>query len=69
MKEKILTKLINLIKVKSIITIISFLTFVYLSVTGKIDTDNFMLILGMIATYFFNKDNVDPKGEFDEKSN
>lgn len=69
MKEKFLIKLIDLIKVKSIITILSFITFVYLSVKGKIDTDNFMLILGMIATYFFNKDNVEQKGEFNEKSN
>ena len=61
MREKILTKLIELIKVKSIITIISFFTFVYLSITGKIDTDNFMLILGMIATYFFNKDKSEQK--------
>ena len=41
---------------KSIITIMTFTTFIYLSITGKVDTDNFMLILGMIATYFFNKD-------------
>ena len=61
MREKILTKLIELIKVKSIITIISFFTFVYLSITGKIDTDNFMLILGMIATYFFNMDKSEQK--------
>lgn len=70
MKEKFFTKIINLIKVKSIITIISFFTFVYLSIAGKIDTDNFMLILGMIATYFFNKDNIDQNdGDQDEKSN
>jgi hypothetical protein len=51
--------LIKLLKVKSIITLISFVAFVYLSVTGKISSDNFMLILGMIATYFFNKDKKD----------
>lgn len=51
--------LIALLKVKSIITLISFVAFVYLSVTGKISSDNFMLILGMIATYFFNKDKKD----------
>ena len=57
MKEKLISALISLLKVKSIITLISFIAFFYLSITGKISVDNFMLILGMIATYFFNKDN------------
>lgn len=48
-------KVIELLKVKSIITLLSFLAFFYLSITEKIGSDNFMLILGMIATYFFNK--------------
>ena len=56
MKEKLITALVSLLKVKSIITLISFTAFFYLSITGKISVDNFMLILGMIATYFFNKD-------------
>jgi len=56
MKEKIVNAVVALLKVKSIITLISFIAFFYLSITGKISVDNFMLILGMIATYFFNKD-------------
>ena len=56
MKEKLLTRIIELLKVKSIITILSFLAFTYLSISNKIESDNFMLILGMIATYFFNKE-------------
>ena len=56
MKEKIVKALIDLLKVKSIITLLSFVAFFYLSIIGKIGTDNFMLILGMIATYFFNRD-------------
>lgn len=55
MKEKIINALINLLKVKSIITLLSFSAFFYLSISGKINSDNFMLILGMISTYFFNK--------------
>lgn len=55
MKEKITKALVELLKVKSIITLLSFIAFFYLSVVGKIGTDNFMLILGMIATYFFNR--------------
>ena len=56
MKEKLISALVSLLKVKSIITLLSFGAFFYLSVTEKINVDNFMLILGMIATYFFNKD-------------
>lgn len=56
MKEKLISALILLLKVKSIITLLTFVAFFYLSVTEKISVDNFMLILGMIATYFFNKD-------------
>ena len=55
MKEKLLENVIDLLKVKSIITILTFVTFIYLSLKNKIDTDNFMLILGMIATYSFSK--------------
>ena len=55
MKEKIVKALIDLLKVKSIITLLSFVAFFYLSIIVKIGTDNFMLILGMIATYFFNR--------------
>lgn len=61
MKEKIVDALVLLLKVKSIITLLTFGAFFYLSITGKINVDNFMLILGMIATYFFNKD-VNTKG-------
>lgn len=55
MMSKLFDALINLLKVKSIITLLSFGAFFYLSLVGKIDIDNFMLILGMISTYFFNK--------------
>lgn len=64
MKEKMYSALISLLKVKSIITLLSFGAFFYLSITEKIQVDNFMLILGMIATYFFNKDNKE-KGDED----
>ena len=47
----------ELLKVKSIITLSTFATFTYLSIVGKIDAKDFMFILGMVATYYFNKDN------------
>lgn len=56
MKEKLLEAIINLLKVKSIITLLTFGAFFILALKGIIDLDNFMLILGMITTYFFNKD-------------
>lgn len=56
MKEKLLNAIINLLKVKSIITLLTFSAFFILSIKGVVDIDNFMLILGMIATYFFNKE-------------
>ena len=59
MKTKIVTALINLLKVKSMVTLLTFVAFFYLSITEKIGKDNFMLITGMIATYFFNKDSTD----------
>lgn len=51
-------KLLDLLKVKSIITLLTFITFIYLSIVGRINSDNFMLILGMISTYFFNKNKI-----------
>lgn len=57
MKYKLINNLINLIKVKSIITLLTFSAFFILSIKGKIGIDNFMLILGMISTYFFNRKN------------
>lgn len=61
MKEKVISQLINLLKVKSIVTLLTFVAFFYLSITEKIGRDNFMLIVGMIATYFFNKDSSEKK--------
>ena len=48
-------KLIELLKVKSIVTILVFSVFAYLSIIGKIDTADYMFILGMVATYYFTK--------------
>ncbi len=61
MKEKVISQLINLLKVKSIVTLLTFVAFFYLSITEKMGRDNFMLIMGMIATYFFNKDSSEKK--------
>ena len=51
MKEK----LIELLKVKSIITIVVFGVFSYLAIVGRINAKDFMVILSMVATYYFAK--------------
>ena len=69
MNTKIVTTLINLLKVKSMVTLLTFVAFFYLSITEKIGKDNFMLIMGMIATYFFNKDSTDKLSNLKENVN
>lgn len=48
-------KLIDLLKVKSLITLLVFGVFCYLSIIGKVDAQQFMLVLSMVATYYFAK--------------
>ena len=48
--------LINLLKVKTIITLLSVLTLVYGFIVNKIDSEMFIPIVSMIITYYFNKD-------------
>ena len=48
-------KFVELLKVKSIITILVFRVFCYLSVIGKVDAHQFMLMLSNVATYYFAK--------------
>lgn len=49
MKEK----LINLIDVKSILTILLTLVFCYLSIVGKILPDQFITIFMMVVSFYF----------------
>ena len=54
--------LINLLKVKSIVTILTTITFVYLAVRGEISQDFLMVYSVVIAFYFgtqTTKDNAD----------
>ena len=54
--------LINLLKVKSIVTILTTITFVYLAIRGQISQDFLMVYSVVIAFYFgtqTTKDNVD----------
>jgi hypothetical protein len=55
MKEN-LTKLL---KVKTIITLLITFLFCYLSIKGVLPVDTITMVIGMVFTYYFNKDNVD----------
>lgn len=54
--DNLLKKLADLLKIKNLITLMSTMVFVAMALTGKIDSDSVMLIVGMVYTYFFNKD-------------
>lgn len=56
MKETIAGVLINIFKVKSLITFSITGTVVYLAVKGTIEPKDVMLLAGMVFTYFFTKD-------------
>lgn len=55
MREDFVKKLTALIEVKSLVTLFLTGDFVYLSITGSIDKADFMMIFGMVITYFFAK--------------
>ena len=51
----------DLLKVKTIITLMSFTVFCYLAIIGKIEAKDFMIVLMAIVTYYFNKDQKEVK--------
>lgn len=53
MSKDLKTALINLLKVKSIVTIVLTAVFAHLSVIGRIDTQNFMAVFMMIIGFYF----------------
>lgn len=54
--ENFITRLTDLLKIKNIITLMATIVFMVLALSGTIGTDNVMLVVGMVFTYFFNKD-------------
>ena len=43
----------NLIKVKTIVTLIVVAIYAYLAVTGQISADNVMIITSMVVSFYF----------------
>ena len=50
---KFLENLANLIKVKTFVTLAVIAVFVYLSVTGQISSDNVMIIVTAVVSFYF----------------
>lgn len=48
-----LKNLANLIKVKTIVTLVVTLIFAILSLRGNIDADNVMIIVSMVVSFYF----------------
>lgn len=47
--------IINLLKVKTILSLMFSATTCYLAITGRIDTATFIALTAAIITYYFNK--------------
>ncbi len=51
--KKIKEGIANLLKVKTIVTLIVILVFAILSINGKISADNVMIIVSMVVSFYF----------------
>ena len=51
--DKFLTNLANLIKVKTIVTLVVASVFAKLSMNGTISADNAMIIISMVVSFYF----------------
>lgn len=50
---EILKNLANLVKVKTIVTLVVIAIYAYLAVTEKITSDNVMIITSMVVSFYF----------------
>lgn len=44
---------VQLLKIKSLVTLVATVVFAYLSVTGKIDADKFMEVFKLLVIFYF----------------
>lgn len=51
--KKLLENLANLVKVKTIVTMIVISVFAYLAVTNQISADNVMIIVSTVVAFYF----------------
>lgn len=59
--------LINLLKVKTLITLAITIVFCYLAIIGKLPIETTTMVIGMVFTYYFNKKDVDKNLENKEE--
>lgn len=59
--------LINLLKVKTLITLAITIVFCYLAIVGKLPIETTTMVIGMVFTYYFNKKDVDKNLEKKEE--
>ncbi len=59
--------LINLLKVKTLITLAITIVFCYLAIVGKLPIETTTMVIGMVFTYYFNKKDVDKNLENKEE--
>jgi hypothetical protein len=50
---EILKNFANLVKVKTIVTLVVVAVFAYMALTGAIEADNVMLIVSMVISFYF----------------
>ena len=63
--KDVLTNLASLIKVKTIVTLVVITVFAVLSLNGRIQPDNVMIIISMVVSFYFgtqHEKTVDVKG-------
>jgi len=51
--EKFLDKLCNLIKVKTLVTMVVIAVFAALALRGTISADNVMIVISMVVSFYF----------------
>ena len=51
--SELLKNFSNLIKVKTIVTLVVVAVFAYMALTGAIEADNVMLIVSMVISFYF----------------
>lgn len=51
--QKLIENFANLIKVKTIVTLIVSFVFAVLSLNGSINSDNVMIIISMVVSFYF----------------
>ena len=60
---EIIKNIADLIKVKTIVTIIVVAIYAFLAVTGKISADNVMIITSMVVSFYFGTQSSKRVGE------